>query len=708
MTDITQTTMEASLGPDARQNLATAKLIRSALGIKSDDKRFDPYLTCNDAADSTSSDGKNVAVFSIHFKSESMITSLYATAGKHSKQGTLTKEYIDNIACVTNTRGTCIAINLEEETYRIVTRGFPHTPSITVDENVDFNNSTLDFTDFHGVNHVVDMAHTKFYPRYDGCVLRISYNNGATIATTNKRLNIGGSHWGESDTFFTMWKKFGGPTSAELFPDGNDSNVTYFFMLVDPDLQVSSLYPIGEGFIMYLGAATNNGSGTPPPPPCYNNFVPTNDGFSIDTSGNLSIRLDTIMPCTGEGGTHPVGTIFTSTPLDPMVAVEVLKRGYSREPNNYLDVEDPRLSGGESLVAYTRDKVTGENKILGISSIAGNWRRALVNNASNMTSRFYSYLNHALYDKNHSNSRVQITPTTPEGSPLIEVFNGREGNLYSSEQLFIDIASPPDKWFNKLQSKVKEMLEQPSGDLIDLHSNVMDHIRSKVNKCSQKYPYATKTPMNRFSNFAISFFLGLPASYIQDTIGYFPDYINNRMDVHRKITSDIYMFKRMCDEHTLPSYNKGFNRDGENSPQADTLTRIVKQAFKHASNAPKAKTVTDRKGKTFTLTFEQMVKDNVRNLISKESGKTFYHLAQVFRTIEVEQASRVNKRSNKKTRKPSKPYRHIEKDFPDLSGMSASAQMVSPNKPQSFLSSTISGSVPVKDDTLDFNFMAHH
>jgi hypothetical protein len=669
MTDSNDKTLfEASLGlEDDEQTYLTARLIREAIGLKPEDKRFDSYFTSRDCANGP--DGS--AIFSIHHGSEGMLTTLYNTAREHAEQGILTQDYIDCIKAVTDTRGTCVRIRLEDEgDYKVVTRGFPHTPTITVDTDFNLEASKLSLTDFHGVQRNYLTKNLTFYPRTEGCVIRVtSDGKGGSIANTNGRLDISQSRWGNSDTFFDSWKKFGGPSTSKLFPEGCDMDTTYLFMIVDPDLQVASMYPIGDGYIMYLGSVSNSGNSNPGQPPCFDEFVSTGDGYVTGSDGKTSISLESIMPCTdkdgdGKNGVYKIGTIFTPAPLDPIVAQLVLEQGYSSVKRENFGSDC--MTGGDTLVMYNDD-----GSIVFLSPIAANWRRALVNNAHNMTFRFYTYSSYAM-----NRMKKPIIPTNSDESGLTNIFNGREGNIYTIDQLFPKIASPPVEWFSNLSKQVTAAFENQNGRINDVYADVVKLVQEETVKCTKTNPYKGDKPMDRFSNVAICYFLGISTSYIKDTVGYYPDYVENRAMVHRKISANLYQFKQMCDNGTLWQYNEGFaNWEGGNGKVADTLTRIMKQAYKRAfedKENGRDKSYT-RNGKTITPSFEQQFKYNIRSLLFNESGKTFYNLSRVFKTIASKPAHVPGgyKGKNFKPRYKTKSYSHQIDNFPGLNTMGA-------------------------------------
>lgn len=600
-----------------------AVAIKQALGLSNpSDVNLD---NCLIVRDHDYNDEFKYHTFNVHFTDSDYLTELYRTAAKLQGEGTLTAEFLSDIYVIAATRGVVVRVPAEANA-SIISRGYPHTPVLTIankDDLMPDASGVLRLVDSHGVQHAIPTSTAAFVPRLEGCVIRISLCDDEVLVTTNRKLSITNSRWGSSMPFLEMYAAFGGPEMRTLFPqDVKSSDMTYLFMLVDVDLQIASRYPIGDGFMVYLGAISNSGSGQIVPPVQHESFVPLPKGQ---------------IPITGKDGTHAPKTIFTasSSHVDFEGAANILLNGYGKG----YDLGDPRLSPGEAIVCHFQDADTGSASIVHINSLGYNWRTSLVNNNPNHRFQMISYYTYVL----NSWSR-KLKPTHPDGTDLKLVFNGEQEKTYTHGQLFPNVCTLTDEEFARLALDVDALLDAP-GPLADRFHAVEGSILKAIEIARRSAPSPHRDGREvKFSNIAMCVVLGFPISHIGNLCQYFHTFVSQRDQTIAAITGNIdgvdryAVFYEHCSKDTLWELDPEFGTKEKESRAANILKRVVIQAHTHADrrygqgemSRGRGRGGRGRGGRGYQpqvrLSLDHLRRDNVRNLLMKEAGNTLYSL----------------------------------------------------------------------------------
>jgi hypothetical protein len=422
--------------------------------------------------------------------------------------------------------------SVSPDSVKIVTRGFKYTPSVTVLAGM-FESSKLELTDNFGHTHVVDIndPNTSFSQYFDGAGLRISKvtvpssssKEGGTefVVSTSSRMDTTRSKWGNSGFFPDIYKEMGGPEYSELFPE-DEPNPTFsqVFILVHPVLQTGTNFPIGKGFLVYLGAVSNETGDflTSTPNTVYGSWIgDRNITALMEAKSGVLSDLSEYPLKDVEGSIVFPGQVSTrasnedelenrsQTILDALN--KTLTVGYSGiSEEGFARIKDPRLLPGEAVMCrYTEG---GVRKMLRITPVSANWRVAVINNNPNKYHEFVSKYSYALPSKSE-----EIVPTVPdsEALDLITIFNGMSDNVYSHSQLFPLIATPTALELDDFISRVAsgELTVRDYSTVLRLNCEINPKVvePKTLKEAMDPNPLTRDLRDQKFSNIAMCFIL---------------------------------------------------------------------------------------------------------------------------------------------------------------------------------------------------------
>jgi hypothetical protein len=661
----------------------TLVLLRKALGFPDPiSDAYDDYIIVRDYDSSRH-------LFSMHFTSHAHLTELYQkTCEKMEGDTEILVSYRVTMAhLIATVRG--VVVYAHQGDCKVVSRGFPHTPICTVTGNLNAVKGVVTLVDNHGVQRSFSPKESHFVPRMEGAVLRVSYLDGEVMVTTNRKLNVDRSRWGGSDLFLNMYKNFGGPDMETLFQPGiKDSRFVRMFMLVEPNLQIAARYPIGEGYIVYLGSVpTGTETGE--------------DEEDVDFSRDFVVMKPGEIPITspsGGDGTYPTGTVFRVGAMSFDQANRVVSSGYGKHYDFGSTMPDGshdfRVTSGEAVVCHYTDTTTGTNGILHINSLAYNWRTSLVNNNHNSWFQFVQYYTHVL-----DGMKKRINPTHPENTSLIEVFDGVQDKFYSYDQLFPNVCSPDDSQIMKLAARTDEILNtEKRADV--MYDEIVTAISNVVTLRSSNTP-GRDPREQKFSNIAMCCCLGFPIVSIGDVVHFFPNFIERRESTITMLTANkrFDVFYRASVERNLYKISEAFGTPESPSRAASIVSRIIIQAHKYAP-IRRAKGEMSRavgsNGRRYRLGIEFLQKDNVRNLVMKEAGNSLYTMMTSMANVNVSHVT------NAVISAPYVQQLPQAGDFPSLSMPELGGLAVSPSRgPTSFPGVWSHGPSPTVEESKD-------
>jgi hypothetical protein len=502
-------------------------------------------------------------------------------------------------------RGTIVRVPPGDAEPYVVTRGFGYTPTCVTDGN--FEDQAV-FTDYDGDTHSVDFLRTDTYTTSvsEGCVLRVSKFEGEVLVTTNRRINIERSRWGNSPTFLQMYRDFGGPPFETLFEgDEKTSNTTYVFMVVHPDLSIAGRFDVGSGYLIFLNKFQNNLSDVPlvDLPKSLSSKLRLTEDFPATTK-----CVECLPASTGQCESCTLGkTVYCHIPLNPHDMRNWLVYGASEsEPQ-----EDPRLNRGEAVIVSFVDQATYERRTIRLCSLAYNWRTAVNNNNPNHWNQFIRYYSMVL-------PRVP-PPTHPEGTDLNVVFSGQQDELYTYNQLF-----------PRLPVSAVGRLEKLSVD--EIPSYDLDHVVAeevlKPDEGFSSFPVESNPRQAAFDNIAACMALAVPHSKIKRATKYMSEFVTLRSKVMMYLGRNFKDFKGVrggrfyapgyVDNGTLKDFKPFANPDGTYNLGGETLVRLFNAAALGAERA--IASGTDQRP-PFAI-----ASANLSGFIYKERGPTLYAL----------------------------------------------------------------------------------
>lgn len=541
-------------------------------------------------------------------------------------------------------------------TKTIVSRGFRYIPTVTVEYGltsnlIEGNTNIARLTDHHNNVHHIDFNSPTTTTNFlsEGCIMRISKFQNRVIPTTNRRIDITNSRWESSPTFLSLYEKFGGPDIQSLFSDKANSNITYLWLIVHTDLQMSSRYSIGEGYLMYLGFIHNDIKQTDPSFELEPNNIWQQALIDANRLVSMGIKDDIgyIVPIPQPTTSETLGKVIVlPSKLDFECVNLALISGASNLENQRFENMDPRLIPGEAVVCQFIDHMTKESKTIKICSVAVNWRHAVNNNRPNRYNQFVSYHSYTI-----ENIKRPITPTFPENTPYAMVFNGNQDQKYTYSQLFPPIAVLNSEQFDMLNKTLSEQ-SYPLNEaliewLIKLDKITLDTICTNKPRNGKRCMYSDSL----LSNIAVNIIMATSYNCIMKATEFYltfnkqlnlvSDFLCDNFKLFKGI-SDVpdYTFKpglidfqnntSLCSEHKDPKKLSDVSSLFVNSKDFNAinkiLTRIYSAAASHVLTRLSNGNITRNRE---IMSPTEIGAENLRHLIQKERDPTLYALLTI-------------------------------------------------------------------------------
>jgi len=289
-----------------------------------------------------------------------------------------------------------IVVDLERGVMICSSFGFTPTAPMDCLSLIPGTDGDLAVTDEHLNQHIFKHNNYCITPAYEGVIVRVFKHDGIVYFSTHKKLDCSRSRWGRSDYFLDIYKKLGGPSGSDLFPeDVLYSPWCYIFLLVDRELLVATKQDIGVGYIVDLGLQ-QMWEYSPEGP-----FKTTeDDGEDSRTFAGPEHRRPIIVSAL-EGKLNFTGgeESFLVRPcqLSLEEANRFLKQGYLNEDE---DEEVGSKFSGESVILYQYDDSGRLSDSVRVQSQGYHWRIRMRGDNPNLRHRFYQLLNDALKPDN--------------------------------------------------------------------------------------------------------------------------------------------------------------------------------------------------------------------------------------------------------------------------------------------------------------------
>lgn len=277
-------------------------------------------------------------------------------------------------------------VNIEEK--KIVCRSHGHA-SICVTNEIKLNSEgKFDLTTDANEKHTFEISKCKFYQGFEGTVIRVFKHNGKVYYSSHKKLDTSKSTWGSSENFRSLFLRLSGLQETDLFGDEPSYFYNYVFIVVAPDLLVSSKQFIGPGYVALVDIFSD--SSFKDSDLCKAKCLPPRE-FVMLNQTNRTIR---------------------TVELELAAVNNILKFGY------YPDVinEVTKLQAGEFVMMHYEDKV------FRVESIAYNWRCSVRGHDPNLIHRFYYLLQVANIDPRNKKD-LESYLTLFEKIPFVPIQN---------------------------------------------------------------------------------------------------------------------------------------------------------------------------------------------------------------------------------------------------------------------------------------------
>ena len=292
-----------------------------------------------------------------------------------------------------NLRGVVVDTNVG----KVISYSYPHTSRIiTSSLLVEDGKLTLS-------SNPINVEKLSFKIGFEGTLIHVFKHGGKVYRTTRKRFDASKSRWGNSKTFGEMYWELNGPKDEVLFDSTKDySPYCHYFILVHPDVVVSTKDDIALGYLVYLG-----------PKQIYSTAE------EICPYPLNQVDCDLHVPETSNTRNTP-GCLYTPDNLTLEEANKHLTFGFyeSFEGYQYLD---PRLLPGEFLIVEN----TETKEMFRVESVAYAWRSDLRNNNPNLLHRFFELLDYAYLKRSDDDKFRKMFPilTLYDADSLLQNIN---------------------------------------------------------------------------------------------------------------------------------------------------------------------------------------------------------------------------------------------------------------------------------------------
>jgi len=470
-------------------------------------------------------------------------------------------------------------IVVDTDAKAVICRSFPRTPRIVMDKIEKGKNGKIHLLDEFKTEHVLDPERIRMKTGFEGTIMHVFKHGGKVYRTTRKRLDLSRSRWGNSKYFTDIYWELGGPSDDDLFdPLSEYSPYCHSFILVHPDLLVSTKDNVGEGYLVYLGPKQmwSVEADVSPFKQTDEFGEPITKEFQKDSRPNAgwidhTLHIpDTILDI-NQNTTYQTGSfIFAPENLNIEEANKHLKFGFYPSFEN-SDRLDERLLPGEFIIIEELDDNNAVKNMYRVESPSYAWRSDTRDNDPNLLHRFYELINasYLRYD-------------TPEGKarykqlfPILTQYD-KESVKTNLENMGIYVVWPQD-------------IQNPEPDL--------------------------NTRESRLHNIWQNFLLAIPVHRQYEAINY-SDHLNNK---RHELINWLYMINNSELDSTLYSRR---------------VIQIINPAREFAKRAI-------HQGKDFKygkkLNFKQLTQENIKNFIYKEEGSSLYRLIREMEKIKKEQ-----------------------------------------------------------------------
>jgi len=478
----------------------------------------------------------------------------------------------------------------------IVCNSFGYTPTIIADKITPDADGNWKAADTDGHVQEFNVQNAVFQCLYEGCLIRVWKHKNKVYHSTHRRLIADGSRWGNSEYFTSLYTKYGGPREEELFdPEKPYSSLCHFFLIVDRQLMMSSKLPLGdfEGFLLYFGALPQytrgpHPSGLPtewsgPRESSADRSYPV-DIVEWDTSNSSWYNSDAFVSIEESLGSNPIvaldevtdGKIQIPCQFSVDMANQVLGVGF--HPNRKSHSPDSRLDTGEAVLCRYVDG-SGIDRMVRIHSKAHEWRQQIVNNQPNLLFRAYELLEGSYYPKKPTDRETYLDKYPVIGAASVEDFRVLSESATNHTYIFGGSITNP----------IRPISRQA---LVD-----------RSNSASRDL---------RFSNAILCYALSVPLARQGDVF-----------NLYNKITNDRQLFLTFVCQN-MDRISRGIyktNLPERYHPAWDRLQGII-VASKSYANERLARGETGRP--------RNLILDNIRNLLKKESGSSLYRLIAAY------------------------------------------------------------------------------
>lgn len=519
-----------------------------------------------------------------------------------------------------------LIITIENKNLYIITGSYSYTPVITTYKQIPINADIIELKDniTEQIYHIdFTDPNTSMIPFFEGPIIRISKYQNQIYMSTSKHLDI--KYWSQYNmpSLSQLYEKYNGPDPKLFFGTEPTSNVTHLIMIVNGRLMSSSKLNVGYGYLLYLGYLIND------PNKNYNINIHPHVASRFSTAQFKGINEDGYEefcapqppPTNDQNNIIIKPTILSNEHRH--IANILLISGYSGYYiDDLLDV-DPRLTPGESILI--KFKENDKFKMIKLSSVAYEWRKAITQSNSNL---YFIFFNHYSQIFNNYFKKLNKQPSRPDsnllelGTPLtpgfndelVKVFNGNPKNLYTYTQLFPYLATPT---IEELKRYKQSLLEDPLIYFMPEYFTILDtRTNSKAHDDL------------KIRNIAANILLAAPIAYVLDAVDFYEKFLQEKNDVINYLVDNYLLFKSinsafggLIDNEKnrispkLSDYNFFMKMDKQElNVAARALIRLYEGSFQE-TNKRKPGSLDD-------------YKQSLRNFLNKEFGVSLYNIIQ--------------------------------------------------------------------------------